>query len=115
MVNEFAIVCCHGPIKPLAKASTLRLYLQHAVLHYNLIVDFHKRALTLIPESCFAIAVARARARDHVRQTQITARETDINELVLRFEPSHHGLSIRAAKAEPFLLGSMIRLGAAQH
>jgi hypothetical protein len=80
------------------------LLLQHAILHDDFIVDFHQDASAFVPESCFAVAVARARAGDHVWQAQLVASETDIDELILCLELCHHRLPVRAAKAEPFLL-----------
>jgi hypothetical protein len=38
--------------------------LQHAVLHHNFVVYFHKHALASVPEGRLAVAVARAGARD---------------------------------------------------
>src|SRR5262245_18705560 len=81
----------------------LRVFFQHAVLHDDLIVYFHKHAPAFVPERCLAIAVARAGAGDDVRQSQLPAGKTDIDELIFwQMELRHHRLSIRTAKAEPF-------------
>ena len=48
-------------------------------------------------------------------QTQLAARETDINELVLRLELSHHDLPVRAVKSQPLLFWFHAGLGAAQY
>jgi hypothetical protein len=73
------------------KILTLRLSLQHAVLHNDFVVCFQEYAPTPIPKSGLAVAVARARARDHVRQAQLAAGETDVDELVVwQVKLSHH-------------------------
>jgi hypothetical protein len=61
-------------------------------------------------QSCgFAVAVARAGAGDDMRQPQLSAGEVDVDELILwQLELSHHRLSVRAAKAQPFLLGATL-------
>src|SRR5262245_14513937 len=94
----------------------LRLFFQHAVLHDDLIVYFHEHASAFVPKGCLAVAVARAGAGDHMRQAQLSAAETDIDELIFRqLELSHHRLPIRASKADPFLLCSNLDLRATQY
>lgn len=85
------------------KYLTLRLSLQHAVLHNDFVVYFHEYAPTPIPKSGLAVAVARARARDHVRQVQLAAGETDVDELVVwQVKLSHHSLPIGQRKLSHF-------------
>src|SRR5262245_27403720 len=68
-----------------------------------------------MPERCLAIAVASAGAGDDVRQAQIAAGETDVDKLIFwQLKLSHHRLSIRAAKGQPFLLGFGLRCGTTQ-
>src|SRR4030095_2387676 len=94
---------------------TLRLSLQHAVLHDDFIVHFHKHAPASVPEGCLAVAVARARARAHVRQVQLAAAETNVDKLVFwQMELSHHRLPIRTTKAQPLPLAFHVGLGTTQ-
>ena len=93
----------------------LSFSLQHAVLHNDFVVYFHKHAIALVPESRLAVAVASAGAGDHMRQAQIVTREVHRDELILRLERSHYRLPVRAAKAEPILLRFHFGSGATQY
>jgi hypothetical protein len=91
------------------KTLTLRLSLQHAVLHNDFVVYFHKHAPPSIPEGCFAVAVAGAGTGDDMGQPQLEAGETEVDELVFwQVELNHHRLAVRATKAQPFCSVSML-------
>src|SRR5215471_19390767 len=93
-----------------------RLSLQHAILHHDFIVDLHKHALASVPKGCLAVAVARAGARDHVRQPELAAGEAHVDELIFwQLELSHHRLPVRAAKTQPFLACFLAGLSATEH
>jgi hypothetical protein len=85
-------------------------------LHHDLIVYLHKHAFASVPKSCLSIAIARAGTGDHVRQVQLAAGETNVDELIFwQLELSHYRLPVRAAKAQPFLLCFHVGLRAAQY
>jgi hypothetical protein len=84
-------------------------------LHNDFVVYFHEYAPTPIPKSGLAVAVARAGTGDHVRQAQLAAGETDIDELVVwQVKLSHHRLPIGTTKAQPLLLAFHVCLGTTQ-
>src|SRR5262245_17667593 len=90
--------------------------LKHTVLHDDFVVDFHQHASASIPKSWLAGAVARAGARDHVRQPRLAAVEAHIDELIFwQLELSHHRLPVRAAKTQPFLACFLDGLSATEH
>ncbi len=78
-------------------------------MHNDFVIDFHQHAPASVPEGCLAVAVARAGAGEDVRQAQVAAGETNADKLVFwQLELSQHRLPVRAAKAQPFLLVSML-------
>jgi hypothetical protein len=85
-------------------------------LHNDLIVYFDKHAPASIPEGRLAIAVTSAGAGDDMRQAELAAGEADVDELIFwQLELSHYRLPFRTPKAEPFLIGRNVGLGAGQY
>ena len=79
-----------------------------------MIVHLYHRATPFIPESYFAIAVARAGSCNHMGEPEFPAGESDGNKFVLRFEFRLDRLFIRAAKGQPTLGARNMCLRAAQ-
>jgi hypothetical protein len=78
-----------------------------------MIVHLNHRAMPFIPESYFAVAVARSGSCNHKGQPEFPAGESHVNKFVLRFESRLDRLFIRAAKGQPTLGVGNVRLRAA--